>query len=367
MKLLAQQGYTTDQVLDALSSNRTISFRYDRLDKNGDILGPFPGVMSAVLDHSAFADIKRTGQFQIKEDTAVNYLTDRIKPYMRLRIGSDWLEWPLGVYLLSSPTRRSHTEGLRFRAIDAYDQTVILVNSKVIDRKSYPAGTNVVEAAKEVLFEAGVRQINAVALDKTLPAAVEWEPGTSRLQIVNDLLSAVNYLGVWFDSDGFARLIPYRSPSGAAPEVEYLDDRRSIIFPQIESTLDLFDVPNQWVVVVSEPDRPPLRSVYTNTNPNSPTSTVNRGFVVSDFRTTDRSVDQATLDAAVKRIAEQASQIYERVNMDTRLMPQHEHLDIVRVRAGTLDVSDVFQEVFWKMHCEVGGVMEHTLRKLVAV
>lgn len=367
MKLLSLNGIAYDTVYDALSGNRTIDFRYERLNDLGVVLGEFPGVMSCSVDHSAFSEIKRTVALQVKETAGVDYLNDRLKVFMRVLVGSTWLEWPLGVFILSSPTRRSHSEGLRFRQVDGYDQTLKMSASRISNRTQYPAGTNVVEAAKEVAFDAGVLLINAVALAKTLPAAKEWEPGTTRLQMVNDLLDDVNYNSVWFDSDGYARMTPYRSPSNTTPEVRYLDDSRSILFPQIEATLDTFDVANEWVLIVSEPDRPALVSKYTNTNPASPTSTVSRGFTVTDFRKSDTSVDQATLDASVLRLAEEASQIYERVNLETRLMPHHEHLDVIEVRSGNLDVSAVYQEVSWSMECTPGGRMKHILRKLVAI
>ena len=58
----------------------------------------------------------------------------------------------------------------------------------------------------------------------------------------------------------------------------------SIIFPGSIKEEDLFAVPNKWVVVVSNPERESLRSVYVNDIPASKTSTISRGRAIVDFR-----------------------------------------------------------------------------------
>lgn len=366
--LVKAGGYSAERVRETLVGHRAVRFTYERYDVSGRLLGPLSGVWSASVDHSAFAEIKRTAHLQVNNDPEVDYVSERVKPYMQLQMPDGiWLSWPLGLFVMSSPTRRSHTQGEDLRQISAYDQTVLLSENKVGDRYIVPKGTNVVDHVAQILRDVGVAQVNAVHSDKVLPSDREWEPGTPLLKIVNELLAAINYLGLWFDSHGAARLQPYVAPEEGKVGEEYLDNEKSILFPQITSSLDLFDVPNHWVLVVSEPDREPLRAEYTNTNPDSPTSTVSRGITVTDFRTTDQSVDQPTLDAAVRRLAVEASQVYEKVTLETRLMPHHEHLETIRVRARSLDVFDDYQEVAWKMELKAGGRMTHELRKLVVL
>lgn len=58
-----------------------------------------------------FADIKRTARFTIEEDERINWLTDMLKPSMRLWMGKDWVEFPLGVFVLSTPVRICATAG----------------------------------------------------------------------------------------------------------------------------------------------------------------------------------------------------------------------------------------------------------------
>ena len=106
---------------------------------------------------------------------------------------------------------------------------------------------------------------------------MEWEPGTSKLRILNDLLAAINYESASFDERGRLVCQPYLSPSARAASYVYAADEWSPVTGNVDQTLDLFDVPNKWVLVKSEADQAPLTSVYVNDLPSSPTSTVSRG------------------------------------------------------------------------------------------
>jgi hypothetical protein len=368
MKAVAQGIYSAEQVEAALRGHRTIDFRYERYDKTNVLIGEFPSVLGGSVSHSALSDIKRTGKIEVSMDSSVDYLNDRIMPYVRLRMpDGGWVEWPQGLFLLSTPTKTSSTTAEQHRSIDLYDQTQILLDDKLPDRLAIAAGTTVTTAVTGQLTAAGVTRQNVSASAATLPADRDWDPGTPRLQVINDLLEAINYSGVWFDSQGYAICLPYQSPDLVAPGWDYLDDDRSVSLAEAESALDLFGVPNKWVLVVSEPDQTTITSIYTNTNPASPTSTVNRGRTIVDYQTDSQAVDQATLDAQVARVAYEASQVYESFTLNTGIIPLHEHLDVVNLRFQSLGATGKFQETDWEFDFSVGSTMKHTLRRLVSV
>ncbi|MEU1863696.1 hypothetical protein [Streptomyces gardneri] len=88
----------------------------------------------------------------------------------------------------------------------------------------------------------------------------QWPPGTPKLTIINKLLNAINYETLYFDEYGVAIVRPYVPPASRESEFDYATDQNSVILPDAEQTLDLFDVPNSFTLVVSDPDRPPLTS-----------------------------------------------------------------------------------------------------------
>jgi hypothetical protein len=208
---------------------------------------------------------------------------------------------------------------------------------------------------------------SVVASSSTLPAAKEWEPGTSKLKIINELLQAVNYNSLSFDEDGSAVVAPYLQPSGRPEEYTYADDANGLIIPEVDQELDLFSVANNWIAVVSDPDRPMLASTYTNTSPSSPTSTVNRQRTITDFRQEQDAADQTTLDALVARIAFEASQVYEGIDFQTALMPIHSGNDVYRLTYSPLGINDKYSEQSWSMELRAGAPMKHHARRVVTV
>lgn len=371
MKSLGVSGYAAADVEKALlASGRTWDFRYERYDKNNAFQGNFNNVTSGSVDHSAFADIVGTAKFSMKdiEGSGINWISDRCKPIVRLKISpTKWAEWPMGLFLLSSPAMTAQKNAQKIREIDAYDQSFILIHDKVTSRYYVAAGSLVTTTIASILTIAGITLQTIVPSTLTMPTDRDWDPATPKLVIINNLLNAINYQSLWFDGDGYAVCRPYLSPSNAPTGYTYKDDTSSMLTPEGSRTLDLFDVPNKWVLFISDPDRASIRSEYTNNASGSPTSVVNRGFTIVDYREESEIVDQETLDSRVARIAYESSQVYEKVVISTGIMPMHEHMDVIALRYGRLDIDDRYQETDWTMTLKAGATMSHSLRRLVQI
>lgn len=398
MQTIARDNYTAEQVKAALHySNRKIAFRYELLDKNNQYKKALTTVFSegSSINYDLLAEIKRTAQFTLKDDGTINFLSDRIKPYCRLYIPpgrvlaryytflqpqfpalykqiqeapetGGWVEWPLGVFLLSTPSRKTNYAS-KIREVEAYDQLQVLKDDRVTGRYLIPAGTNFITAIKNLLDGAGITNQNLTPTTKTLPVDREWDGGTPKLEIINELLEALGYDKLYFDENGYAVAKPYTTPDQRASEYTYKNDDLSVIVPDtLKETLDLFNVPNQWVLVVSEPDRAPLKSIYTNDNPNSPTSTVSRGRTIVDYRQVD-APDQETLDTLAQQLAYKASQVYQEVVFETGIMPMHSHNDVYTLEHSKLGISAKFEEIGWSFELSAGANMRHIIRRVVSV
>ena len=368
MRPLAQGNYTTSQVKAALhAANRELKFRYDLLDSSNVFKRTLNNVLFGHVENNALADIKRIAQFTLTDDTTINFLVDRIQPWCLVKMSDgNFVEWPLGVFLMSSPKRRALATGSVIREVDAYDLLQILMDDMVADRYTVTAGTNYIVALKTLLDSAGLTSQNLTSTTSVLPASLDWAPGESKLRIANDLLGAINYKSLTIDETGRAVAQPYVLPSLRASDYMYEDNDLSVIFPEVEQFLDLFGVPNKWVRVVSEADQAVITSTYTNSNTASPTSTVNRGRTIVDFGT-ETGVDQATLDAKVQRAAFEASQVYEGVELETAIMPMHSDADMITLKFSTLGISANYSEVSWSFDLAAGCRMRHTVRKVVSI
>ncbi len=369
MQSLERDGYASDEVKKALhSSNRTIKFSYDLLNNQNQLISTLYNVLSASVANNALADIKRIARFTLRDDDTINFLSDRIKPWAHLKMPlGGWVKWPLGVFILSTPPRRTDKLGTVTRDIEAYDLLQVLIDEKVKDRYTVTAGTNYIIAIKTLLDSSGLTMQNLTATDKTLPTARDWAPGTTKLQIINDLLGAINYRSLFMDENGVSVAQPYVSPEQRPSEYTYSDDDESVIFPEMEQGLDLFNVPNEWVLVVSEPDRSPLISVYTNVNPDSQTSTISRGRTIVDYREQQEAADQASLDAKAQRLAYEASQVFEQVQFETAIMPFHSHSDVFTLEYTKLGISAKYSESSWSFDLKAGARMKHQIRRVVSI
>lgn len=303
----------------------------------------------------------------VPESPEINYLTDRIQPFMEIQMpDGQWIEYPLGVFMLSTPTRQDGVSGV-YRDIEAYDELIILDDDKFTSRYLIPAGTKYTKAVEDILISAGITKFNIQDKADVLTVDKEFKIGTSKLEAINELLSAINYTPLWVDANGFFTAYPYVSPANRRADYTYADDEISILYNGMEEELDLSDIANAWVVTQSNPEKAPLVSVKVNNSPESPTSTVNLGRTIVDFREVDDIADQATLDAYVERIAFEASQVFGKLRFKTALIPFHEYSDVLWIKYDALKIDDKFSETSWKMKLEVGGEMEHEVRRVVNI
>jgi hypothetical protein len=397
MQTIIPNGYTIEQVKAAIhmaGGSRKIDFRYELLDKNENVIGQLDNIIDAEVSMSALSAIKRTARFTLRDNGEINFLSDRIRPYFRLYIPprsefvrsyyylqpnfsitldklqllpetGGWIEFPLGIFLLASPTRKDERNQV-YREVEAYDGLLILRDDKFDTRYTVTAGTNYRQAVIDILASAGITKHNIEQTDKVLPVDKEFEPGTEKLEAINALLQAINYTPIHVDVYGYFTSMTYRSPSIRAAEYTYKDDELSIIYPGMEEELDLFNVPNKWVVVCSNAEQS-LVSSYTNSNPNSPTSTVNRGRTIVDYREVTDIADQQSLDAYVQRIAFEASQVYGKLTFETAINPLHDYMDVLQIEYSPLGISGKYSETGWTMPLKAGARMKHEVRKVVNV
>lgn len=368
MQQLARNGYTSDQVKYALHHARTMAFRYDLLDGQNNFKRSLTNMLTANVANNSANEIKRTARFTLVEDGTINYLSDRIQPWARVKMpDGSFAEFALGVFLLSTPKRKDNGDGTVQREIEAYDQLQVLKDDAYDTRYAVLTGANAIAEVKKVLTGAGIALMNLTPCTSTLPTDWEWEPGISKLKIINDLLSAINYRTLWFDELGYAMAVPNVTADLRASEYAYADDSLSVMYAGVEHTLDLFSVPNKVILVVSESDMLPMSSTYTNSNPNSPTSTVSRGRTVVQPPQQVQALDQASLDAMARQAMFDASQVAEQYVFETAIMPMHSDSDVITLNYSRLNVSGKFLETAWSFDLVPNGRMKHTVQRVVAV
>lgn len=312
-------------LLHAKNGTREIKFRYDLLNYEESKIGELT-CLGGNLGLNSLAQIKRKGQLKFKEDEFkdVDWLNDKVQPFMLLRNGDEWIGYPLAVFLISSPGRKP-TGGIIERQAECYDSTLTLQEDKFDNRYLIRKRTNYVDAITNIINDAGIWKTSITKSQGQLNVDKEFEIGTSRLEAVNELLKELNYTSLWVDEMGYLTSSNYILPELRGVDYSYIDDDMSIIITDSSvEELDLFSVANKFIVVASNPEiEVLLSSSYINKNPNSVTSTINRRRTITDFREIDDILDQSTLDEYTKRIAYEASSIFGKFIFDTAIMPHH--------------------------------------------
>jgi len=358
------------QALTGRLGSRNWSFRYELLDKNHQRIMDLDEVIACKVVHQYLADIKRQATFTIRDEGRVNYLSDRIRPFVRLHLtplgASDWVEWPLGVFLLASPTRHADEYDIVSREVEGFDPLQALGDDAVSARYSVAAGANVVQAAYS-LISSVVPVWKYTRSAEVLTATKEWPPGTSKRTIANELLGIAEFESVSFDSEGVGILKPYQSPDERAPMWTYAYGSESLMIPDVDQELDLFSVPNKWIGVISQPDQPLLVASYTNANPSSPTSTVRRGRTIVEVHEDIEATTSTMLSSKIRRMGFEASQIYEHLTFETSIMPMHGTNDVLKVEYDPLGISARYAETSWTITCDANASMQHEARRIVSI
>lgn len=83
------------------------------------------------------------------------------------------------------------------------------------------------------------------------PTSRVWvfDPQTTWLSIVNDLLASIGYAGIWSDWNGYLRCAPYQLPLDRSIEWVYTDDAATTMLGTKRAIeRDFAFAPNRWVV-----------------------------------------------------------------------------------------------------------------------
>ena len=360
---LATGGYTAEAVQKALHAaygSRRIYYRYDRLDAHKVTLGALYAEDGSIkLDYNA--DIMRTGRFTIRDDPAVNWQAELLRPWFGLIMPDGGrAEWPLGLFYM--PTAPKTGSRHVYREIEAYDTTTILWDDQVTSRYQIPKGSKYTAALSAIFASVGVFDAIIEPSESVTQTALEWEAGTAKGEIVQQLLTADNYEPLMADAWGRWRCRKYKDPRARRAEYNYTADELSVMLPDPTVDDDLFHLPNVFVGVVSRPDRPAMSFTYEITDPKSPLAAVNRGGRhVTETKIYEYAASAIALEADVRRRASRASSYFSSLKFSTAPMPHHAAGDVLWIEDG--DIRGKYQEMKWSLDLRAGSEMKHEVQK----
>lgn len=375
--------------LDVLYGERVTSYRWEVLNHAGGVdtlAGYLDGVeeQSAHLSWTLYNAVKGEGSINVHDlaEAKEGFLrladltltAARIRPVL---VVEGLPEIPLGAYLFTAAPEQWTGAG-RVHQLELHDRNTVLDQDAVPASYSVPAGTRILAAVAQVIAEAGESiTVDAGELAE-LANPMVWPAGTTRLQIVNDLLDAAGYSSLWVDGVGNYRATPYVLPAARSTRYELLnaqrelvDGRNSIYSEAWARDRDLFGVPNRVLAIQSgSGDEEPLIGIAENTDPTSPFSYPARGRWITkvldgvEVPDGDPEDQQAFLDAKARASLVASSSVQAEITVQHLPIPVRVS-DVLRFRnvpAG-IDARHVLTKL--ELDANPTGLMTSTLQEVV--
>ena len=183
-------------------------------------------------------------------------------------------KFPLGTYLVQTPTTKfdGKTKSI---SIDAYTPLLELKENPPDLGYSIFKGENIMDNAYRLCREHARAPIVKAKCDATLYYDFVANTSDTWVTYLTDLIANAKYV---FDLDELGRILfaPKQDTASLQPVWTFTDDNSSILYPDVTLDEDLYGIPNVVEVIYSASDAIYYAKVV-NDDPNSPTSTVNRG------------------------------------------------------------------------------------------
>lgn len=341
---------------------RTVIYRMDVMRN---------GVKHTMLKFSAAPRILMSAESRIKlsmsgtftHNDAVDYINDELRPIMTI----DSVDYPLGMYKIVSSDEEIEGSA-RYDQIEAYDRGITLQWAKAESRPHYAAGTTYTSIISSLLADAGIAR--SIVTPSTLTIATDredWDIGTDYLTIINTLCAEINYTDIWFDLNGIAHVEPYTAPK--AENISHTYDATtasSVTRAGVTKSKDLYNTPNVFIVVCSNPDlAAPMTATAENNSYGSPLSIVSRGLRVPAIYTVDNIANQSALQEYANKLRDEATLTSETITFETATMPTHQVGDIIALNHPS--ASGIYKETEWEIRMKAGSYMQHTMKKVIVV
>lgn len=344
---------------------RNIDFEYYLLDKNDNPKMPLKisksnklnNILSGNISYSSLGRLKSSLEVTMIDidSSLIDFRTDRINPIVVI----DGTPYSLGVFLISSPSR-DIDEVNSTRTLTCYSKLKILDNDKVVSNYYLPTGANVINAVIRLL---GNNKYKIAACEKTTSTEHEWEIGTAKLDIINDLLDIINYQSLTVDNDGYFTTKEYVSPENREVEIQYIEGENGVISAEMTEECDYFDVGNIFVRYTNDVNISPSMVATYPIQTGDETITIDGEAPNVNVEEVDDVSDVATLYEIAKRDAYNARNIYSHLTFKTAINPVHGYLNCIEIKC--MDIHDKYIETEWSFDLETGALMEHVARKVV--
>lgn len=319
-------------------------------------------LVNGSVSRAAYADLHGSASLRISRD--LPFGNALLRPYIMLSDGVTEARFNLGVYFADTPARDLSEFPISY-SVECQDILAVL-DDAVGDAYAVAKGANYLDAVESILLARGVVRYS---IDRSssavLPTDRVWmfDEQTTWLTIVNDLLGAIGYAGIWSDWDGALRCGRYISPRDRSTEWTYDTQPLTSMLGNRSTRKDFYDAPNRWVFYrtnnIDGPAPTEGAGVYTYVNNYlGETSVEARGGREITKVVGIDAADQDSLVLAAQRTIDADSAIPTKIVASTFPNPLHWHFDVLRVEDDRMGVPAKVLGSQWTLQLD-GGDMGH--------
>lgn len=248
----------------------------------------------------------------------------------------------LGLYVVT-PSPETHTASGYTVAINAADPTWLLSVQGFKTPYTIQDTTNVVSAVRAILDGAGVARYSIPPSARAIQVDTTWDTTKSKLAIVNELLEAAGYYGLYADSHGVLTSGPYqdiRRVKAARTIAASGTGEDQVVVGAVKLDPETDKFRNRFVIVMDNPRRASIRSVVNVDHPLNPLGQWNIGVRTRKLRRRCL-VGQGAADDLAKRLAREYSTLYERVSLSIIPDPQRDVHEVLNLAVYAEDGDPV--------------------------
>ncbi|MFV0550521.1 MAG: hypothetical protein ACK5L6_01185 [Anaerorhabdus sp.] len=248
-------------------------------------------------------------------------------------------------------------------SLEIYDETFIVDQSCLTSRLFITSGTKYIDFIRMRLTTLGFSNVLSDDSDLSFTSDREFEYGMNELELINLLLTEMNYNSLHIDENGYIKIT--KKENTLTPKHKYFAGKNSILLNQMTSNFDIYNIPNIFVGVVSNPDVPMMQYTRINDDIGNKLSTIRRGYNVPKTYKFDNIASEEELKTFIDNEYVKSLQTIQVVNISTKIENNHEFEDVVQLH--TNDIKGLFREVSWEINLSTGGTMTHTLERAVFI
>lgn len=197
-----------------------------------------------------------------------------VRAYLVIRQNGGNFRFTLGTFLVQTPSS-SYDGKNRNVSMDAYTPLLELKENPPPLGFALLKNENIMRQAYLLVRDNCRAPVVETSLDKLLQDNFVADPNENWLSYITDLIGQAKYR-LYLDENGKILFAPKQKLDELQPVWNYNDDNSSILYPEVNMQHDLYGIPNVVEVVCSTGTHEYIARVV-NDDPNSPTSTVNRG------------------------------------------------------------------------------------------